>query len=108
MSHRTIIPIPIPKAPAIIIEIDIIEGMVAAAFGATLSVTLVPDVAVHWSPQANPFGQQLPPRLAAQLYHALGQLPSCGAIVASLGAMITTPFVFTSVVLAVGAQEPVV
>ncbi|KAJ4294607.1 hypothetical protein N0V90_008298 [Kalmusia sp. IMI 367209] len=78
-----------------------VEGIVAA-LGATLADTLVPDVAVHCSPQLKPLGQQLPPKLAAQLYHALGQLPLGVATLAPLGAIITTPFVLTTVVLAVG------
>ena len=47
VSHRMIIPIPMPKAPAIRIDIDVTEGIVAASFGDTLPVTLVPDAAVH-------------------------------------------------------------
>jgi hypothetical protein len=61
-------------APKIKIHIDIVEGIVAV-LGATLPATLVPDVAVHCSPQLYPSGQQFPPRLAGQLYHALGQEP---------------------------------
>ena len=47
ISHRIIIAIPIPKALAIKTEIDMVEGTTAPALGATLSATLVPDVAVH-------------------------------------------------------------
>jgi hypothetical protein len=50
------------------------EGIVAV-LGATFPATLVPDVAVHCSPQLYPSGQQLPPRFAGQLYQALGQDP---------------------------------
>lgn len=107
--HSTIIAIPIPKAPAIKTEMEIMDGIVVptlGVFGVTLFVTLlVPAVAVHWSPHEKPFGQQLPPRLAAQLYQALGQPP---AAVAPLGAMTTTPFVLITVLLAVGTHEPVV
>lgn len=43
---------PAPIAAAIMAEMEISEGMVvAAALGATLSATLEPAVAVHWSPQ---------------------------------------------------------
>ncbi|KAI8934138.1 hypothetical protein NX059_008893 [Plenodomus lindquistii] len=84
-----------------------------AVLGATLSCTPVdPDaVAVHCSPHSNPLGQQFPPRFAAQLYQALGQLPLCAApVVATLapvGATTTTPLVFTMVSVG-SAQEPVV
>lgn len=91
--------IPIPKAHATVMDIEITEGIVAAILGATLSAMLVPDVAVHCSPHEKPLGQQFPPKLAAQLYQALGQLPPCEAISAPLGATMTTPFVLTSVEL---------
>lgn len=35
-------------------------------------------------PQANPLGQQLPPRLAGQLAHPVAQLPLCVFTVAAL------------------------
>ena len=54
------------------------------------------------------FKQQLPPRLAAQLYQPLGQVPPrIAAVVAKLaplGAMIVTPSLTTTSVLAAAGQ----
>lgn len=47
ISHSMTMAIPMPKALAIITDIEIVEGMVAAPVGSALSVTLVPDAAVH-------------------------------------------------------------
>ena len=99
---------PVLKAHTTATEIEIIEGIVAAVLGATLSATLVPDVAVHCSPHEKPLGQQFPPKLAAQLNQALGQLPLCEAIAAPVGATTTTPFVLTTVELGLCMHEPVV
>jgi len=67
---------------------------------------------VHCSPQAYPVGQQFPPKLGAQLYQAAAHEPPCGGAAvakdAPVGATITTPFVPTTVTLAVGTQDPVV
>lgn len=66
-------------AEKIMIHVDADETNDASLLllGATFVATLdCPEaVAVHCSPQAYPLGQQLPPWSAAQLYHALGQLP---------------------------------
>jgi hypothetical protein len=52
MSHSMIIANPILTAPVIKIKMEVVEGIVAAALGATLSATLEPvalepAVAVH-------------------------------------------------------------
>jgi hypothetical protein len=84
-----------------------------AELGATFCVTPAdPDaVAVHCSPHSKPFGQQLPPRSAAQLYQALGHDPPCGAAfvlkLAPVGATTITPLEFTIVEVG-SAQLPVV
>jgi hypothetical protein len=102
---------PIATAPEIIVHIDRMDGIVAV-LGAIFPETLVPDVAVHCSPQLKPSGQQLPPRFAGQLYQALGHDPPWGAAVvatlAPLGAAIVTPFELMMVAVVMGAHEPVV
>lgn len=107
ISHKMIINDPLRNARLIMTHTEAIEGIVAV-LGAIFSATLVPAFAVHCSPHEKPSGQQLPPRLAAQLYHALGQLPPCVATLAPVGAMMVTPFVLTIVVLDGRAHEPVV
>jgi len=102
-------------AEKIMIHVDADETNDASLLllGATFVATLdCPEaVAVHCSPQAYPLGQQLPPWSAAQLYHALGQLPlRAGDTLATptpVGATTTTPLVLRMV--SVGrAQLPVV
>ena len=89
-------------------------GTKLAVLGATLASTLDTPaaVAVHCSPHAYPLGQQLPPWLAGQLNHALGQEPPCAAPLEATeapdGATTTTPFVATTVVEGGSTQEPVV
>lgn len=84
-----------------------------AVLGATFCETPdCPDaVAVHCSPHSYPFGQQFPPRFAAQLYQLLGHDPRCGAAVvatlAPVGATTTTPLVFR-IVWVGRTQVPVV
>jgi hypothetical protein len=110
--HSTTMPIPHAADPSNIAQtLQDSTKLALLLLGATLSST--PDwpeaVAVHCSPHAYPLGQQFPPASAAQLYHALGQLPALvvAASSAPVGATMTTPLVFTMV--SVGrAQEPVV
>ncbi|KAI1510541.1 hypothetical protein Ptr902_04648 [Pyrenophora tritici-repentis] len=101
-------------AEKIIIQIDTDETNDASLLllGATLVATLdCPEaVAVHCSPQAYPFGQQLPPRSAAQLYQALGQLPPAAGVTLAtpkpVGATTTTPLVLRMVSKPVGHTLP--
>lgn len=112
--HRMIIPTPIASAPDTNPHTETLEKLAPSPLGASLLITdwVLEAVAVHCSPHAYPVGQQFPPRLAAQLYHALAQTPPCaGAVVANeapVGATTTTPLVPTTVTLAVGTQDPVV
>jgi hypothetical protein len=73
-AQSTIIAKAVTTAPEIIIHNETVEGIVAV-LGATLPAILVPDVAVHCSPQLYPSGQQFPPRFAGHEYHALGHDP---------------------------------
>lgn len=111
-THKTSIAIPTANEAEAIVQTMTTETK-DAELGATFCDTPdCPDaVAVHCSPHSYPFGQQFPPRLAAQLNQALGHDPPCGgAVVATprpVGATITTPFVF--MIVDVGsAQLPVV
>lgn len=112
-SHSVTMAAPIAHAAITIPHTDHC-GTNDAVLGATFAVTLdVPDaVAVHWSPQAYPFGQQFPLWLAGQLNQALGQdPPSTAPLVATAapeGATTVTPLVAMTVVEEGRMQDPVV
>ncbi|KAJ8111172.1 hypothetical protein OPT61_g6175 [Boeremia exigua] len=112
-SRSTIIAAPIAHAATNVPHTDHC-GTKDAVLGATFASTLdTPDaVAVHCSPHAYPLGQQLPPRSAGQLYHALGHDPPSAAPAVATpapdGATTVTPFVAMTVVEDGSTQDPVV